>query len=293
MEYLDLHNLTETEQPYTVARVIDDELQASPECQLPSYTPLVLSLPDLDVTMPDMDCKFDVNVPLVPLPYTCSPTLSGGITVTSTGTAPILINNTIGFNKINQCDYQLDGELDLQLNVACAKGYTSDRQAISLQVGPKLVQSGSLTLTQDGCEFGLASDLKIELSAFCVDGPIVEPDFANITADDPLSVTGRITISAVKEECSIGIDSDVNISLDCDKIGFDLDGSLNTQFDIVVTIGSGDSKGNLGIYSSGTGCSKRLQANPVFFIHIPMEEYNVAVCNGDAEETVTLYKKIG
>lgn len=113
-EYLDLHNLEETEIPFAVARVIDEDLQASPECQLPADVPLTISLPSLDIDLPDLACNFQVDIPLVPLPHFCTPILSGSIGLNTCDPDVLSIsNNTVQFSRLNDCDWQLQGSIDL------------------------------------------------------------------------------------------------------------------------------------------------------------------------------------
>jgi hypothetical protein len=344
-DYLDLHKLQETGTDYTVERVIDDTLQSSPECQLPSNIPLVISLPVLDITLPDLDCNFNVDIPLTPLPFYCSPSVTGGINVTTCDGGAITIDeNSLAFNRINECDFEIGGELKLcvgdicptvendvsitiigeyltgsgtlsieQLTdpckikltgnidiestlttIACIDGMDSDHAAATISVGEHLESSGSITLTKSGCIFGLVSDLDISLTGgYCLDGPTAGGG-GTITVDgDPLSVTGTLEISTDPESCTIDLVSDVNISFDCSKIGTTIASGLSTEFDVTVTTGSETSKANLGMYNVDSGCKTELRGNPYINIYLPMEEYEVTICNGESEETITIYKKVG
>ena len=71
-DYLNFHKLEATELPFTVARVVDEDLQSSPECQLPADSPLSLALPELPA-LPELVCDYNVDIPLIPPPYFCTP----------------------------------------------------------------------------------------------------------------------------------------------------------------------------------------------------------------------------
>lgn len=292
--YLTLHKLQETETPFTVSRVVDEELQSSPECTLPADSPLVFDLPSLDVTLPDLDCTFNIDLPLTPLPYYCNPTVSGEITVT--GSPGLAVTNSVEIVKSNDCDYLLQGDIVLTLDdrsVVCVDGYTADETSVGIQTGDHLTASGSLSLTQEACVFKLESDLKIELEdVTCIDGYTVADGTVTASADAPLSVTGGITLSINTVECALSLESDLNFTLDCSSIGLRMGSGINEEFTIVVNIGSGDSKGNLGLYKVEDGCIDELRGNPYITLYLPLEEYEVTVCNGTSTETVTLYKKV-
>jgi hypothetical protein len=119
-EYLELHKLQETMIPFAVERIIDEDLQASPECQLPDDNPLDLEFPALE-PLPDVVCDYNVEIPLIPLPYFCTPLISGSITFTSDDESITIEEvDPISFEPSGECDFTLDGTINI---TACAPVY--------------------------------------------------------------------------------------------------------------------------------------------------------------------------
>lgn len=116
-DYLNFHKLEATELPFTVARVVDEDLQSSPECQLPADSPLSLALPELPA-LPELVCDYNVDIPLIPPPYFCTPAGATDITFTTSGGGAehARFTGSISAGLVNECDIELSGDIDLALD---------------------------------------------------------------------------------------------------------------------------------------------------------------------------------
>lgn len=210
-DYLSLYKLELGETPYSVQRIIDTEQQASPECQLPDLTPLDLNLPALPA-LPELNCEFNVEVPLIPLPYVCPPNVSGGIAIkncdgTETfGTASI--NRTAG-----TCDFVLSGDIAVCVPVPCSGGFSYTGDLTILQIGsdPGVDLSGSMVVTDLGCGADISLALTLDGSAsagVCKTGVDVEllddtmqPQTLDLGSGVGLVINPQITLTPDKTKC--------------------------------------------------------------------------------------------
>lgn len=180
-DYLELYKLELGEEPYSVQRIIDTEQQSSPECQLPELTALTLTLPELP-TLPDLTCEFDIEVPLVPLPYVCPPTVSGGITLRGCDGSTVI--GTAGITRApNTCDYVLDGDINVCLDVPCSSGYDFSSDVEIIGGGELVTLTGALELTTVTCGAILSGTLEIteNLELVCTTGYTVDLIDATVT----------------------------------------------------------------------------------------------------------------
>lgn len=210
-DYLSLYKLELTETPYSVQRIVDAEHQASPECQLPDMPPLDLALPELPV-LPDLKCEFNVEVPLIPLPYVCPPTVSGGITLKSCGGS-----TTFGVASItrtpNTCDFVLAGDIEVCVPVPCSEGFSYTGDLTILQIGsdPGADLSGSLIVTDLGCGSDISLALTLDMSgsdSVCKTGVDVEllddtmqPQTLDLGSGVGLVINPQITLTPDKTKC--------------------------------------------------------------------------------------------
>ncbi len=161
--YLDLHNLESTLTEFAVARVIDTVLQNSPECQLPDDLDVTLDLPSLIVTLPELDCNYDIDLPLVPLPHFCIPTLNSSVEFT--GCARTIVTGALGFTPAGGCGYNLGGAINICTDLPCPDGFTAGGDLTITTTGDaRYVQLyGSASLDMSGeCGFVLSGDLTLQ-----------------------------------------------------------------------------------------------------------------------------------
>ena len=247
-EYLNLHNLEETETPFTVARIIDEELQSSPECQLPADVPLVLNLPSLDVELPDLTCLHPIDVPLYPPPYFCTPSISGSIVFT--GADEILINEiepiSIDIDEESECDFKLKGEIEIcvpvyqatliPLTEGCFGPETwavvwSSTCGVSINTVPQL-PSGSISPADPGdyvfaftCCDG-AGGLVVNELTVTVPGAPSGGGLTGGTAEIPVTydaAASNITIDVAADGCGFILSPEANVSIDCAAFEVTLD----------------------------------------------------------------------
>lgn len=147
--YLDLYKLRETLTPFKVERIIDEDLQSSPGCQLPTDNPLNINLEAIDVILPPLDCKFDNLVPLIPLPEVCHPTVAGNINIVGCSGTPNY--GTANIVRIpDTCDYVLSGDIEVCVPIPCPDGYTFSG-GVSISSNTPVIQlDGDIDLVPDG-----------------------------------------------------------------------------------------------------------------------------------------------
>lgn len=250
MSYLSLHKLELTGDPFAVARIIDEDQQASPECQLPDFTPLDLDLPPLDIEMPPLDCKFDVDTPLIPLPFFegCIPDFSGSITISSCNDdMTVDVITPISITKIADCEYQLDGDIELCVVVPCPDGISVSGTATIGATGPGISGSGTISISGTGCDAVLSGDVTITSTIACPGGIEIEAA-ADVTASGVASFLGY-TITVAPE-----------LSLDAAELGGGCGYSVALS-------------GTIGLSLSGSG--------PVV--------KSMTVCTAEGPETIDIY----
>lgn len=220
MSYLDFYKLEPTANPYSVERIIDSAHQSSPECQLPDFTPLDLDLPSLEIEMPPLECKFDVDTPLIPLPYFegCVPSFSGNVSITSCNADLTVTTLTpIGITQTGDCDYELDGDIQLCVTVPCPTGITATGGASAGMSGGGAgisVESDIVISNSGPCGVEMTGGITITNNIKCVDGTEVDAG-ADVTAGPPISLLGyTITVSpSLNLDTSEGAECQVNVAL--------------------------------------------------------------------------------
>jgi len=160
--YLALHNLESSLTEFAVARIVDSVLQSSPECQLPADNAVTLDLPNLAVALPDLACDYNIDLPLVPLPHTCSPNFSSAVTLE--GCDGTTVDGSLSFTTTDHCNFSLGGLISVCTTVPCSSGYTTTGTITPVTNGTAdYVQLyGSISLNNDGaCGFSLSGDLTL------------------------------------------------------------------------------------------------------------------------------------
>lgn len=113
--YLNLYHL-EVTGPFEVARIIDEDLQASSECVLPPHVPPTITLPSFP-ELPALECLYDVDLPLFPPAYfkACFPTFTGGINVYSCDENTATVTSTVEITNGGEdsCDFTLGGDIEI------------------------------------------------------------------------------------------------------------------------------------------------------------------------------------
>lgn len=161
--YLELHNLEASLTEFAVARIVDTELQNSPECQLPDDLEVTLDLPNLAVTLPELACDYNIDLPLVPLPHFCSPSFTADVGFE--GCEGTDIDVELGFSDDGNCNYSLGGMISVCATGPCPDGYSASGTITPSTNGTAdYVQLyGSIALAQDGpCGFAISGDLTLE-----------------------------------------------------------------------------------------------------------------------------------
>ncbi len=166
-DFLDLYNLS-IEGPFSAARIPGIGNPAQGGCDLPADNPVVIDLP-FDDTLPPLECDFNIDIPIVPPPYICPPTVSGEVTITSSNESVGVIETTaiaIIRTEDTECDFSLVGNIDLTTCVLTAGGgvsITSEDESITVDVITPIsivlvedtecdyVLSGSINLSGGGC----------------------------------------------------------------------------------------------------------------------------------------------
>lgn len=127
-ENIDLYKLELTEDPYSAKFIVTPPEDLPDGCVLPGvvgYTPL----PPLALVLPDLTCRFDIDTPIIPPPYYCTPAIEGEIGIisceASDNNVPVTITNgtaTITRKEGTDCDYELTGEIELCVPI-CIKQF--------------------------------------------------------------------------------------------------------------------------------------------------------------------------
>lgn len=113
--YADLYNLTDVNaETFSAKFASTSPGSLPPECLLPNqigFTPLN----PLDITIPDLTCKFNVDTPLVPPPYFCTPALTGGFGIHACYETQITVAGAVGIQRVpdSDCDYELIGDIEI------------------------------------------------------------------------------------------------------------------------------------------------------------------------------------
>lgn len=215
-DFLSLYKLTPTEEPYSVARIIDTDLQASAGCKLPDDTPLDLNLPSIAVVLPPLECKFDNLVPLIPLPNFCHPTVRVEIESSSCDTDIVSIDtSTLEVERREGCDFVLKGSIDICPNPGICTDFSVLSGFMITTSGDGLSGGGALLVNYDDCSLQLGGVVNIDADIKCVDavtgGGIVTPSGAGISGDIYLSDNGK---------CGVEINGSITLDVKCvDNVG--------------------------------------------------------------------------
>lgn len=168
-DYPDLYKLRISETPYTAERIIDDVLQSSPECQLPTDIPLTLNLTPLTVELPPLECKFDNLVPLIPLPDFCHPHVSGTISASSCNTGVITANSSVTLTQINDCDFELGGAIEICPDPGICTDFSTSASLPVTVTGNGITGDGTLFLYYGACSFEIDGAINIDSTIKCVE----------------------------------------------------------------------------------------------------------------------------
>ena len=215
-DFLSLYKLTPTEEPYSVARIIDTDLQASAGCKLPDDTPLDLNLPSIAVVLPPLECKFDNLVPLIPLPNFCHPTVRVEIESSSCDTDIVSIDtSTLEVERREGCDFVLKGSIDICPNPGICTDFSVLSGFMITTSGNGLSGGGAMLVNYDDCSLQLGGVVNIDADIKCVNavtgGGIVTPSGAGISGDIYLSDNG---------ECGVEINGSITLDVKCvDNVG--------------------------------------------------------------------------
>src|ERR1043165_1747756 len=114
--YPEQYRLEITGDPFTARYLQTDPGDRPAECILPEELHSIPSLPPITVELPPMECNFDIEEPVIPLPYVCIPTIDGGIGIDVCDVAkPFLgVDGNIGIGRKpgTECDFELTGQLN-------------------------------------------------------------------------------------------------------------------------------------------------------------------------------------
>lgn len=164
-----MYHLELTGQPFEVARVIDDVLQASTDCQLPTLVPPTISLPTFPA-LPELECTYNVDIPLIPPPYFegCIPTFSGGINVFSCNDELSVTGGaTITAGAGGTCDFVLDGNIEICLPPACVPNFSGEIAFYNKCENSLITVEGGISvaydtgLTGEECNYTLEGGLEL------------------------------------------------------------------------------------------------------------------------------------
>lgn len=280
-DYLTLHNLESTETPFTVQRIIDEVLQESSDCQLPDNTPLDISLPNLNIDLPPLDCVLNIDIPLVPLPYFCTPSVSGDIVIignTSASTTP-----SISADDTSECDYLMTG-------IICIPEVSSN---ISVSTsGTYLSVSGSpVTSSPSGdCGYEINGTITIEDSWSCsllsISYPSPSPITPSITYGSGSSKMALSTSSSWTGcALTLGISPALTLSIDCSQFGLDISGDGSGSGNVIYGTSSTTTT-NLGAsVDGGSGCGNTLSFDPEVDVTIDCGEFVTTYTDGPVSGT--------
>lgn len=211
MSYLALYNLEETGDPFSVARIVDETLQNSPQCQLPPDQPLDLPLPTIDIELPPLECIFDNIIPITPLPEFCHPQLTGGISVSSCS-SDIEVSGGIDVGQVGECDFSVAGDI-LICPTFCTNWSASSSFTVNITSGNGLEGSGedlSVEMNPDNCTLVIGGNIDISSTVKCYEALTFSGDVA-ITSSNP-HVTASGTVSLTDEgDCGATLIGSLNI----------------------------------------------------------------------------------
>ncbi len=211
--YLDLYKLQLGEQPFTVDRVVDSELQNSPQCQLPGDHGLLLNLPPIDIELPPLECRFDNLVPLIPLPETCHPKFLGGINFSTCDPQTLDVTGTVDIIQ-DGCNFLLGGDIELCSHY-CTSYSVSNSVAFTVD-GPGLTMASNgldFSINPLTCNIELSGGFQLTSDIKCALGITASGQITPSSDSEYLSVAGGITLNK-DGDCGVKLDGSLTFDLD-------------------------------------------------------------------------------
>lgn len=264
-DLLSIYNIEITSDPFSAAFITTPIDDLPSECQLPA-PPTIPILTPISITMPTLACNYQIDVPIIPPPYFCSPGITADVAIRScTGPLALTVNTDTAFEFAisGECDWNLDGAVTICLPkcIPSISGGISIGNSCTV-VGTNPVQVNTttpvaITYDADTCAYTLVGD--IEICAPCI--PTLSFD-ANVTTTNggctsTAGATGAFTFSG--NPCNPSIGGTININIPHPPAPLDIsigsiDISVSGSGDGGVTV-SGDGTLSLTASSGGSSCA--------------------------------------
>lgn len=204
---IDLYRLELTNDPFQAKFITTPEVDLPPECVLPEPLPDIPPLPELDLSLPPLDCNFQIDVPLIPAPYFCTPAVSGSISITSPSAGPdeagITVTGSAGIAQVSgsECDYELTGSFSLELsNNICTSTSATGTVSFSQTTPEGPISIGEISISSTGCGVELTGGpITISASGSTVEVDDSVPPLANAceSSTDWLHLTSETDVDGV------------------------------------------------------------------------------------------------
>lgn len=220
-DYPELYKLELTGGQFEARYITTPPEDLPAECILPGVLHSIPALPPIEVTLPPMECKFDIEEPLIPIPFACNPGFDANISISVCPDAQEDLSVGGGFTfqrkTGTECDYELKGSLDFCMT--CIPEVIAEVAIGTCEVNGQ----NSLSVIQDipidvvyneeTCEYKLVGDLK-----FCVPCiPTFDANFNITTEGDTPAVefgnggTGGVVFTYDDQACEWTLESDIFI----------------------------------------------------------------------------------
>jgi hypothetical protein len=282
--YTELYNIELNSSSSFSAKFIEKTLAELPsECKLPNLTPLPSLIP-LDIILPSLTCNFNIEQPIIPPPYYCTPTISGsfGVQVSSGGSSGGASGGA-GITRVpgSDCDYSLSGGItiylpDILTSLPCVPSISligSGSGTNSLGDPPSINVVGTVGGTPCDPVISLSVDIGADYCTSLTPGVTDGGISLNFTGD----VTGAANLSTsasfdLEDPCapqlviSFQDPGDIELSLAsdyCTDVGLSVATSFITgAFDVTITGdgigGDGTAQVALNITGGGDSCTPSL-----------------------------------
>lgn len=208
--------------PYAADRETTLSEDKPMECQIPPIIPGGLSLSP--VVLPPYQCVNPIVDNSIPLPFTCPPAFTTSLAITTCSTDPALnlatvaVATPIAIVPIDDCQYELQGEIQICVPPPCIPTVTTD-----LFIGPCLTPGNSISITggetiqivpDDACGYKLTGN--VEICAPCI--PSFNGDIKFRTCPTPnniLQINGgrnaSVPINYDVESCQYFVNGDIEL----------------------------------------------------------------------------------